>query len=763
MKNILPHLVAVSILILTYSINGQVFKTDKIKYNNQDIRQLAEEYLGNPNYWEAILSASDIKSLSELKEGDILIIPTQLVQNTEGKTEQTLNTIRLASENGAQVFTPELINNSKVKLEKSKEYRQSNNWQLANQEISEALSLARQSLEQSQLLRKQSADATISFKKGEVQNRTPKERRWSEAPLFSKLYEEDRARTLNDSYAEITFIDLSRVRLNENSQALIQRSRLDLLKNATDTKVKLIKGDAFAFLQKSPKKKFDIDIPGLDTRIKSKSFWVEKEETATKFANYEGEIELNAKGKTVVVKENQGSVIPAGGAPSDPKDLLPSPILMRPDNDSQFYSGDIDFNWEEVNEASKYWFEIARDQNFKKLVYANKSLRNTSTSIKSLSPGVYYWHVASIDEFGFPGKFSSNNFIHVIKDENSPYLKVTSPAEQTLLNISSILVAGETEKDCELEINGVKVNTDENGRFSKLIQLTEGYNKVVISAKDEAGNVSKYFSDVICETSPDVELNITNQNFNSQTNTFITNDKILSIRGFTRPLSSVKATVGSELSEYRAYSDTSGMFQYFVTIDSSYVGIKQNIVTASGFERSDEYSIILDTTPPIINLASPVPKQTNDKFLIIKGSTNESAVLEMNGKSHDTKIETTIELNEGQNSININATDKAGNISQINYKVLLDSRPPELIANSVKPVKDKKTFYLVTVSAKDESGLKQAIKIEVIDGNEVLNRVLKLDENSKVYQGTISAKQNLYIKSIVLEDYLGNSKKYFIH
>ena len=753
-----------ALLFLMNVINAQSFKSEKVQYNNQDLREISETYFDNPNYWEAILKASNFKTVSEIKPGDLLTIPTGLINSTIERTDETLTAIRSATENGAKVFTPDLLARAQEKLNRSTTFRHSNNWNEAYQSINEALKDAKQALEQSQLLRKQSADATISFRKGDVQNRTPSQRLWKEATLYSKLYEEDRTRTLRDSYAEITFIDLSRVRLNENSQALIQRSKLDLLKNTTETKVKLIKGDAFAYLQKSPKKKFDLDIPGLDSRINSKSFWVEKEDRSSKIANYEGEIELQAAGKTVLVKENQGSVIPTGGAPSDPKDLLPSPQLMAPESNTKFYTGTVNFEWKFVDDARNYLFEIAEDQAFKELVYSTKFLTNNKTRMNSLSPGIYYWHVASIDEFGFPGKFSDNRYIHVIKDENKPYLYITSPGHQLITTELVTTVAGETERSSTIKINETEIPIDENGFFSEEINLIEGFNKVQVVAIDKAGNISEYISNVICETNDNVEVDFTSEYFDQNTRTLIANASKTSISGKTRPLSLLEITPLKGNNKYRAYADTSGLFQYTLYFNNDEDEIVQKIISPAGFEKIDTISIVVDKIAPTINLTSKIPKFTSDPNLEIIGTTSEESEVTINNKLFTAKFEQKINLSEGNNDIIFRAIDKAGNISTLEHSVILDVTPPELIKHSIKKVSGKQSLYRVSISAKDKSGIKKAIKVEVGNDFMTTKEILKLNDTTGNYEGDVLFRVNgsPKIKSVTLEDYLNNSKTYFI-
>ena len=189
---------------------------------------------------------------------------------------------------------------------------------------------AKKAFDQTMEIREKTIDAIISYKKGTIQKMFPTILKWEDAELYDNLKENDWARTLSLSLANITFNDLSQIKLYENSEAVIRRSRVDVLGNKTDTKVKLGKGSAYAILENDPKKKFDLDIEGVRTKINSKYFWIEKTEKNAKLANYNGEITLGVKDSSVIVRKDQGSVIPNGGYPSKPKNLIPAPVIISP-------------------------------------------------------------------------------------------------------------------------------------------------------------------------------------------------------------------------------------------------------------------------------------------------------------------------------------------------------------------------------------------------------------------------------------------------
>jgi len=64
-----------------------------------------------------------------------------------------------------------------------------------------------------------------------------------------------------------------------------------------------------------------------------------------------------------------------------------------------------------------------------------------------------------------------------------PQLTLLQPDRNLLVQESSLMVIGKTEKETEIKINGELVLSDVNGNFSKLVNLKKGVNTIEVSAK----------------------------------------------------------------------------------------------------------------------------------------------------------------------------------------------------------------------------------------------------------------------------------------
>jgi cytoskeletal protein RodZ len=64
-----------------------------------------------------------------------------------------------------------------------------------------------------------------------------------------------------------------------------------------------------------------------------------------------------------------------------------------------------------------------------------------------------------------------------------PDLTISQPEKNLMIKESSILVAGKTEKEAEVKINGELILNNNNGVFSQTVNLKKGVNTLTISAK----------------------------------------------------------------------------------------------------------------------------------------------------------------------------------------------------------------------------------------------------------------------------------------
>jgi hypothetical protein len=72
------------------------------------------------------------------------------------------------------------------------------------------------------------------------------------------------------------------------------------------------------------------------------------------------------------------------------------PLMTTPAPKGKVRATEVVFAWTENTEAASYHLQIARDAQFKSLVYENKALKGAQTGPVKLAPADYFWRVASL-------------------------------------------------------------------------------------------------------------------------------------------------------------------------------------------------------------------------------------------------------------------------------------------------------------------------------------------------------------------------------
>ena len=109
-------------------------------------------------------------------------------------------------------------------------------------------------------------------------------------------------------------------------------------------------------------------------------------------------------------------------------------------------------------------------------------------------------------------------------------------------------------------------------------------------------------------------------------------------------------------------------------------------------EKSTTFTV--DTVPPVLNVTSPDDGLiTNKSTVVVAGTTNDSTsspvTLTVNGNTvsvgSDGSFNTTVTLSEGENTITIEAVDKAGKVSTVTRTVTYDSSTPVIESITITP------------------------------------------------------------------------------
>jgi len=735
----------------------------------ESIRDLAQKYLGDADLWTEILKSSGLQSAAEIKPGMTLNISSDLVQLSQQQLQSALQAIQNATEAGAKVFAGDSIAPAIALYDQAVAQRKNGDWQksiaLARAAKTKAENAARETLAK----RNTTGEAELTDRKGTVERRKPAEPVWKEAPLKVKLIENETVRTLSSSFAEITFHDDSRIRLNENSQAVIQKMRADLLAKKKESSVSLVTGNAFALLASNQKKKnFEFNIPGVTTKVNSKNFWVQKDEQATKVANYEGEIELTAQGATVVVGENQGSLVQANQKPTAPAALLPSPALTSPEINSTLFDTEIVFSWKAVADAGHYWLEVSRDKSFTNVIINSNVIPSNSFATKLPGEGSYYWRVAAIDASGFPSRFSERGFFNVAQDTTAPFLQLTTPEDGAIVRESFARVTGTTEKGATLSLNGKAVPVAANGLFESESLLKDGANEIILEARDRAGNVSRIRRNLTYVADSRVGISYSSALKALRPKHFVVPTSELTLSSASKPRAAITLLRFSTLSSLRTFADDGGYFQFTIPNLSGKERFSLSATTPAGYSVKDTFMVEVDNIPPQIKLDVELPPVTASDTLRLSGAVLEATSLQINSeeiKFANDRFAAALQLKPGLNLIQITAQDFAGNVTTLEKRVMLDREPPKLLRHQITPQTTANAKLMqIEVKAQDASALKRTAKFILQSGSFSYSGYLKFNPASQTYEETVTlpqdAPEGVKLKSVVLEDYYGNQKEY---
>lgn len=755
-------------LLAFFELSAQNNSPITLQYKSgMNLRELAAKYIGNPDLWQEILYDNGLQTVDQLKDGMQITIDAEKIKATQKIRQEAKDKIDEANKQGAKLFAGEIISASIKSFDSGLNNAKKGEWDKSISDFTSAKNDALKAIEEVKKKRVVDSEAFLSFRKGRVERRSIEERTWSDAPLKSKLFVEDRARTLSDSYAEISFTDKSKIRLNENSQAVIKKSRMDLLNKKSENSVRLEKGDAFALFSKGARKQNEIEVPGVDVKVNSSFFWVEKDEETTRFANYEGEIKLTSNDSSVTLAQNQGSIIPKGGVPSAPIELLDPPAIVSPDMNSDIYKSTVDFSWQSVDEAQEYILVVSKDVKRENIVRSIKKIKSNSFTVENLEPGFYYVNVSSVDKYGFPGAYGEARGFNIIRDETKPYLVIESPENNYFTNIQNLAIEGETEAGIIIKLNGVDIPV-KGKSINSNYDLEEGYNKLEFEAVDKAGNLTKIVREVYYEREGKVNVKFSEELNQPEPGVFVTAKPTMVLSGITSPQASVDITGTNNPIKLRAYADNSGMFNFNLSNLAAENNFNFNVNTPGGNSYTEEIKIILESKKPQVVFDVNIPASTSQSPVEFRGKVTSTDVLSINGTNIpliNGAFFYSFELTEGTNRISFEAGNSAGSTTKISRIIKYDSTPPEIVKDEINRItKGDEAYLTLKIYVKDSSQLKKNAIAKITSSSFSATKYLTLGGKKDFYFGEIPIPQHAGDKKLNIEieaeDYLGNKKVY---
>lgn len=79
----------------------------------------------------------------------------------------------------------------------------------------------------------------------------------------------------------------------------------------------------------------------------------------------------------------------------------------------------------------------------------------------------------------------------VLYKDEKPKLEIQEPNDNSRTNKEDLKISGKTDNETSIRINGQPIITDSEGKFTTLLRLKDGENKIEIIAEDIVGNQEK--------------------------------------------------------------------------------------------------------------------------------------------------------------------------------------------------------------------------------------------------------------------------------
>jgi flagellar hook assembly protein FlgD len=258
---------------------------------------------------------------------------------------------------------------------------------------------------------------------------------------------------------------------------------------------------------------------------------------------------------------------------------------------------------------------------------------------------------------------SSSTSVVLIVDSTPPNLELLNLQDGARVRTNLLTVEGVTEPGSTVWLNqgALPIPVDGQGRFHTQSKLAEGVNKIDVRAVDEAGNTTTLSRAIDLVTAlPQVVISSPVEG--AWINTLKVTVEGQAPAGVTLKINNQPVTIA-----------TDGQFRYDMLLDEGDQQIQVMAIDDVGNETSVERTIHVKTRGPRLEVNIADGQTFSDTQLQLSGTTSPGATLTINraavsvGSLGD--FQTAIQLVDGDNNINIEARDQAGNTTSITRRV----------------------------------------------------------------------------------------------
>jgi flagellar hook assembly protein FlgD len=255
-------------------------------------------------------------------------------------------------------------------------------------------------------------------------------------------------------------------------------------------------------------------------------------------------------------------------------------------------------------------------------------------------------------------------------DTQPPTLRLVNFPDGLRVRESALGVQGLTDSDTAVWVTGnpQPIGVDSQGRFSFQHRLVEGDNQVEVRAVDPAGNSTRLARQITLVTTPPEVV------ISAPVDDEWTNQALATVGGQAPPGSTL------EINDRQVGVNADGSFQYEMLLEEGDNLIRVIATDDVGNITTQERLVHLKTRPPSLALNVEEGSTVGDATLQVTGRTDGGATVMVNGQvvpvSALGDFQAMLNLFQGDNLIQAEARDQAGNVTNLTRRIRYDVSPP---------------------------------------------------------------------------------------
>ena len=256
-------------------------------------------------------------------------------------------------------------------------------------------------------------------------------------------------------------------------------------------------------------------------------------------------------------------------------------------------------------------------------------------------------------------------------DTLPPNLRLANLDAQNRVREANLTIEGLTDADAVVQIQDdpTIIPVEADGRFNIKRQLLEGSNTINLIATDKAGNVATLVREIILVTEPP-EVTIA-----APLNDEWTNESLINVAGV------VPAGATLKVNGQEAIVAEDGSFEREVILQEGDNILRVEAVDDVGNLTTQEIIVHRKTSAPSLALNVEDNSTFQQAEVQVTGKTEPGNLVTIGGQvitvSSLGEFQSTVNLQNGENLLQVAAQDQAGNITQLQRRLNFQITPPE--------------------------------------------------------------------------------------